>query len=107
QDQYGALIGRQVLERRGERELYPLALVVARFGCRVPVLEPDQLVRVGLDPHRLDRRAPGRLIRRGGRAVVDREHALWSPLDLAEAGVGGDRVQPRSQRAAALEAADA
>jgi hypothetical protein len=36
--------------------------------------------------------------------VVERQDALRAPLDQLEAAVGGDPVQPRAQRAPALEA---
>ena len=47
------------------------------------------------------------VVRVGRRAVVDRQHALGPPRDLVQAGVRGDRVEPRAQRAAALEAREA
>ena len=41
-----------------------------------------------------------------GGAVVDRQHALRPRGDRIQAGVRGDRVEPRAQRAAALELAE-
>ena len=56
QDQHGALARRQVLERGDERELDALALLVASLGRGEAVLEAEPLVRVRLDPDRLDER---------------------------------------------------
>ena len=56
-DQHRALVGRQVLKRGDERELHGLALLVAGLGRGVAVLEAERLVRVRLDPDRLDQRA--------------------------------------------------
>jgi hypothetical protein len=53
QQQDGALARRQVLERRDERELDVLALLLARRRRRGDVVGTERLVRVGLDPHRL------------------------------------------------------
>ena len=103
QDQHGALGGRQVLERGDEGQLHALAALVAGGRSGEAVLDAQDLVRIGLDPHRLDERLAGPDVGIGGRAVVDREHALGPPRDLIEAGVGRDRVEPRAQRAAALE----
>ncbi len=103
QDQHRALGGRQVLERGDERELDALAPLVAGLGRGEAVLDAQDLVRVGLDPDRLDERLAGPDVGIGGRAVVDRQHPLGPPRDLVQAGVGGDRVEPRAQRAAALE----
>ena len=59
QDQHRALVRRQVLKRGDEGELDALALLVARLGRGVAVLERRALVGVGLDPGRLDQRPPG------------------------------------------------
>jgi hypothetical protein len=67
------------------------------------VLEAERVVRVRLEPHVLDDRHAGRGMRVCSGAVVDRQHALRSPRDLGQTRVRGDRVQPRSQRAATLE----
>ncbi len=106
QDEDRALASGQELERRDEGELDALALLVARLGPGQRLREAQALVGVGLDPHRLDQRRRGALVGVGGRAVVDREHELRAPLDRLEADVGGDRVQPRAQRASPLEARD-
>jgi hypothetical protein len=42
----------------------------------------------------------------GGGAEVDRQHAFLASLGDVERGVGRDPVQPRAQRAAALEAVE-
>ena len=104
QDQHGALARRQVLQRGDERQLDALALLVARLGPGDAVAEAQALVGVGLDPHRFDERRRGPVVGVGGGAVVDREHELGPPLDRLQARVGGDRVEPGAQRAAALEA---
>src|SRR5207302_8518575 len=54
QDQHRALARRQVLERRHERQLHALALLVAGLGRGVAVC--DRVVWIGLDPHRLHER---------------------------------------------------
>ncbi len=54
--EHRALGGRQVLQRRDEGELDGLALLVACVRRGIAVPEPQRLVRVGLDPHRLDER---------------------------------------------------
>ena len=91
QDQHGALVGRQVLERGDERQLDALALLVAGLGAGEPVLEPEVLVGVGLDPHRLDQRLARAAVRVGGGAVVDRAARAWGAARSVERGVGGDR----------------
>src|SRR4029453_18917809 len=58
QDQHGALAAREVLERRDERELDRLALLVASVGRGIPAGEADALVRIGVDPDRPDERPP-------------------------------------------------
>ena len=104
QDQSRALVGGQVLERRHERQLDALAQLVARLGAGRAVLEAEALVRIGIHPDRLGRRQSESVVRVGGRAVVEREHPLLGPpRDQVEAAVGGDRVEPRAERAAALE----
>ena len=103
QDQDGALVGGEQLEGRDERELDRLALLVARVGRGVAVLDAEGLVGVGLDPDRLDHRLADAAVRVGRRAVVDRQDALRAPLDRVQAGVGGDPVEPGAQRAPPLE----
>ena len=83
QDQHGALAAGQGLDRGQERELHPLALRVARRGIghrRGGLLD----ARVGV---RLHGRGPAR-----------------AALELVQAGVGRDPVEPRLDRRAALEA---
>ena len=92
-----------MLECRDERQLHALALFIARFGSSVAIFEAERLVGVGLEPHRLNDRFAWGDVGICRRPVVDREHALGPPLDRAQACVGCDRVQPRAQRAAALE----
>ena len=74
QKEDGALRGREVLERRDERELNRLALLVARLGRRVAVQRRERRIREGIQPGRLDERladvADG--VARG--AVLDRKH---------------------------------
>ena len=70
-----------MLERRDEGELHSLALLVAGLGRGKAVLEAQPLVRVGLDPHRLDDRLTGPVVGIGRRAVVDRKHPLGPLLD--------------------------
>ena len=93
EDQHRALARGQVLERGDERELDALALLVGEAGVAGRA-RPTAARR-----HRLAEP----VVRVGGRAVVDREHELGPPLDEPQAGVGRDRVEPRAQRAAALE----
>ena len=94
QQQHRALPRRQALDGRDQRQLERLALLVAGLRTR----------RVGLDPDALGQRRPelGAVLGRG--REVDREHP--PALGLLEARVGRDRVQPRAQRAALLEAGE-
>ena len=107
QDQDGALLRRQVLKRRDERQLDALALLVARFGPEQLVADVEGLVRVRLDPHRLDERLADAVVRVGGRSVVDRQHPLRTPRDHVQARVRGDLVEPGAQRAARGESRQA
>ena len=76
QDQHGALAAGQALDRGQERELHALAQRVARRRIDDRRGGSAQaLVGVGLD----DGRGPAR-----------------APLELVEAGVGGDPVEPRA-----------
>ena len=104
QDQRRALVRRQVLERGDERELDALALLVARLGRGVAVLE-RRASRRGSGSTQTDSTSGSRgpVVRVGGGAVVDRQHPLRALRDRVQRGVGGDRVEPRAQRAAALE----
>ena len=105
EDQRGALVRGQVLERGGERELDALAPLVAGLGRGEPVLEAELLVRVGLDPHGLRQRQAEPVGRLARRRLVERERPLRPPRDRVEARVRGDRVEPAAQRAATLEPA--
>ena len=105
QDQDRALDGRQVLQRRHEGQLDALPLgipglrIAAGTGGRAGLgfwvrLEPDwlgdqvtEVVDVG-----------------PGRAVAGTEEPASPGRRQPQAGVGGDPVQPRPQRGAALEA---
>ena len=92
QDQHRALARRQQLERGHERELDALALLVGlrRAGER---LEPDRLgVRLGQPGMRIPRRA-----------LVLREDERAPPLGQPQRRVRRDPVEPRADRAAALE----
>jgi hypothetical protein len=67
------------------------------------VIEGELLVGIRVDPHRFDDRLGKVAVLAGGRPVVGRQHQLRPALDRSEADVGRDRVQPRAQRAPALE----
>jgi hypothetical protein len=103
-DEHGALTRRQMLERGDERELDALALLVAGLGARAPVLQSDAIVGIGLHPRRFDQRLARAVVRVGHGRVIDREHPLGPASQRLQAGVRGDRVQPRAKRAAPLEA---
>ena len=60
-------------------------------------------VRERLQPRDLVARLVERRARLGRRPVVDRQHPPLLALELVQARVGGDPVQPRAQRRAALE----
>jgi hypothetical protein len=95
-----------VLQRGDKRELDALALLVARLGRGIAVLEPEVLLRVRLDPDRVDERrarAVGGLRRRG---VDEAQGALWSLRERVEARVRRDLVEPRPQRPVPLEASE-
>ena len=101
QNQDRPLRRRQMLERSDEGKLEGLALLVASVGRRVTSVE--LLVRIRLDPNRLDERLTGFEGRAARRAVVDRKDALWPPRDRVQAGIGGDPVEPGAKRTATLE----
>ena len=103
QDQRRPLARRQLLQRRDKRQFDALALLVARLRRGRGIGGHDLAVGIGADPDRLEQRRPRAVVRIGGRPVVDRQHALGPPLDRLQAGVGGDRVEPRPQRAPPLE----
>ena len=73
-------------------------------GVALPVGQAEGVVRVRLEPDRLGDRRAGRRARLGRRAEVVRQHPLAAPLELGEAHVGGDRVQPRPRRGAFAQA---
>jgi hypothetical protein len=95
--------GGEMLQRRDERQLDALAQLVTGLGPGEAVLETEPSVGIGLHPRRLGERHPRAVVRIGGRAVVDRKHPLGPPRDQVQGRVRRDRVEPRSQRAAALE----
>ena len=99
EDEHRALPRRQVLQCRDEGKLDGLALLVASLGRRVAVRDAQPLVRVRLDPHRLDERLAGIPLRGGRRAVVDRKNALGPPGDHVQTDIGRDPVEPRAGRA--------
>ena len=66
QDQHRALARGQVLERRDERELDALALLVARLGAGAAVRDPRHPVGQRLEPDRLRQRLAERAVRVGG-----------------------------------------
>jgi hypothetical protein len=95
QDEHRALLGRQLLQRCDERQLYGLAPLVAGIGRAGPVLDSQPLIGVGLDP---DRVVDGYL-RLGRRTVVDREDPFGAPPDRVDTNVGRDTVKPCPERA--------
>ena len=103
QDQRRALARGQVLERRDERQLDALALLVPSLRPDPPVRDPRHPVGQRLEPDRLGQRRAGQAVRLRRRPVVDRQHPLRPPLDHPQAAVRRDPVQPAPQRAAALE----
>jgi hypothetical protein len=84
----------QVLERGGEGELDALTLFIARVRAEHGGFDSELGVGVGLEPDRLGERLAESYVWIGRWTVVDREHALGPLLDQAEAGVGGDPIQP-------------
>ena len=94
-----------MLQGGDEGQLHALAQLVARVGRREAV--GQALVGVRLHPHRLDDRLAGPHMRVRRRPVVDRQHPLGAAGDDVQAGAGGDRVEPRAQGAAPLEALEA
>ena len=106
QDQHRALARGQVLERRDERQLDALALLVARLGRRS---RPQAAARRGTARSRPPRRAAARGRRADPRRGRSRSAAprLGRLRDQVEARVGGDPVEPRADRAAAARSAAA
>jgi hypothetical protein len=92
-----------VLQRRDERELQRLALLVASVRGRIPALEPEALVRIRLEPDRLDERLADVLAWPAGRAVADRQRALRPARVRVAAHVRRDLVQPGAKGAATPE----
>ena len=103
QDQDGALTGRQMLERRDERQLDRLALQVASLGAAKSLIDTQFRVRIWLNPGGLRERRAERGVRVGRGPIVDRQHPDSAPLDHSQTDVRGDRVEPGTQRAAALK----
>ena len=106
-DQHGALRRRQLLQRRDERQLDALAQLVARRRIGDSGLVGELRVGIRLEEHRLGHRRAEVVHRRSGRTVLDGEQAARSLGRQPVARVRGDPVQPRSQRAASLEAVQA
>ena len=101
QDQHGALAGRQVLQRRDERQPDRLA----RLRHRRPGRRRRRRARRGSARSTSSRAGSGRSGRPGdGRAEVHRPGAALRPLEHVQADVRRDPVEPRAQRGAALEA---
>ena len=101
--QYGALSCRQVLERRDEGEFDALALLIAGVRVGQAARQGKPVIRIGLHPHRFGHWFGRAVVGVGCGRVVDREHSLGTPLDRPEAGVRRDLVEPRAERAPALE----
>ena len=95
-----------MLQGGGESELDTLALLVASVGADQLGSEAELGIRVGLEPDGLGQRLGRNAVRIRGRGEVDRQDALGTLLDRPQAGVGGDRVEPGTEGAAALEAGE-
>jgi hypothetical protein len=74
--------------------------------CSARGVESELGVGVGLEPDRLGERLTESYVWIRSWTVVDREHTLGPLLDHAQAGVGGDPIQPGAKRASTLEAAE-
>ena len=105
EDQHRALLRRQVLQSRDERELDRLARDCDVGGIAVVV----QHERVGrwLDPGHFGERREIRLDRLSGRAEIHRSRSSLTACDHVQADVRRNPVEPRAQRRAALEPAQA
>ena len=101
QHQHRPLQRGEVLERDDEPQLHRLALLVDRVRRRG--LPGDPGIGQRAEPDRLDERGGQPVRRVGGRSQVDRDQPPPAPLDLTQADVGGDGVEPGPQRAAPLE----
>src|ERR1700733_693552 len=84
-----------MLERGDEGKLHAFPLFIARLGCCAARRESDRFVGVGLEPGGLRGRRAGRNVALDRRAKVVREGASASPLELGQAYIRGDRIQPR------------
>ena len=103
EDQRRALTGRKELDGGHERELDTLALLVARVGRGVPVLDLERLVGERLEPDAVDEGLAGPLLVGVGLgAVVLRQHPL-ALADDVQAGVGRDPVEPAAQGPARVD----
>ena len=88
-----------MLRRRHEGQLHRLALVIAGLRRGAARGHAHRLVGVGLDPGRLHGGLARWRVAVRGRPQVLRERAPLAPLQLGEADVGGDGVEPRPGRA--------
>ena len=104
EDEHCPLSRRQVLERRHERQLHGLSLLVAGLGRRIALLEAQHLVGVGLQPRRVGDpspptpTSPPARSRSGGRASVfvrSRRGRRWSRSGTATSEARYGRSSPR------------
>src|SRR5690606_12859856 len=105
QEQDGALVRRQMLERSNEGELDALVGRVARLWRRLEarVLREVARLRVRLEPRDLRPQRAYVVPRIGRKKLVERHDALRALRGKAQGSVRRDRVQPRAQRAPSLE----
>ena len=107
QDEHGELARRQQLQRGHERQRDRLGLLVAGLGAeRHADRVVEEGVGIGLEPRRPRRAGSARAVRLRGRPTP------WPGVGAAdaqrvEAPVGGDPVEPRAHRRAALEPVEA
>jgi hypothetical protein len=92
-----------VLEHGDERELDRLALLVPGVGACVALCQPERLVGVGLQPHRLDERLADLARNLDARTEIDGQDLLRPSRDRVQADVRRDPVEPGTERAATLE----
>jgi hypothetical protein len=103
QDEDRTLAARQVLQRREERELQGLTLLVASFRRCVSAFDPVALARIGLDSDGRSRVVPGMPGRIGRRSLIERQGRPRATCELVEAHVRGDLVQPGSDGSSLLD----